>query len=286
MTSRRDFFQKMAAVTAGIVVAKSSQEAELNTKKDPANIGIQLWSVRDDVQSDLPRTINALAEIGFTNIEPYGYDGGFYGYEAKEFVKLCANKGLKIKSTHTGITKENAAHHADKAAAAGLEYLILPSMMGRPEKSIDDFKKTADEMNLIGEICSQAGVGFGYHNHDFEFRAIDGIVPYDILLNNTDKELVTFQLDIYWMVKAGYKPVDYFNKHDGRFALWHIKDMANDGQSCIIGNGKINFVELMKQADKSGLKHIVYEQEQYSEGNAIYCAEQSFKYMKKHLAKK
>lgn len=286
MTSRRDFFQKLAAVTAGIVVAKSSQEAELIAAKEPAKIGMQLWSVREDVQKDLPRCINALAEIGFTHIEPYGFDGGFYGYEADEFVRICAQKGLKIKSTHTGITKENAAIYADKAAAAGLEYLILPSLMGRPENSIDDFKKTAEEMNLIGDICRKAGIAFGYHNHDFEFRAINGIIPYDILLSETNKELVTFQLDIYWMVKAGFKPIDYFNRHQGRFALWHVKDMANDGESCIVGNGKINFVELLNEAKKSGLKHLVYEQEQYAEGNAIYCAGQSFKYMKKHLALK
>jgi len=196
---------------------------------------------------------------------------------------MCADLGMVISSTHTGITAENAMMYTEKAAEAGLEYLVLPSFMGRPEKSLDDFKKVAAEMNKIGEITKKAGIQFGYHNHNFEFRPMEGKLPYDVLLAETDPGLVTFEMDIFWVVKGGQDPIQYFEKHPGRFKLWHIKDMGNDGETCIVGNGRIKFADLLKHSKKAGLKQIVYEQEQYSEGTPMFCAEQSFKYIQKHL---
>jgi sugar phosphate isomerase/epimerase len=99
----------------------------------------------------------------------------------------------------------------------------------------------------------------------------------------TDPKLVSFEMDIFWVVKGGQDPLHYFKNHPGRFQTWHIKDMGNDGDSCIIGNGKINFKDLLKQSKKAGLKRFFVEQEQYAEGTPIYCAEQSCKYIQKHL---
>lgn len=282
MSTRRNFLKSITLVSG--VLATSSLQAESKPGKGKKmKTGIQLWTVRDVIDKDLTGTLSSLSKIGYTSLEPYGFDGNFYNHSAKEFRKMCNDMGMDITSTHSGITASNAKEYTEKAAEAGLQYLVLPSFSGRPEKTLDDFKKVAHEMNQIGEITKKAGIAFGYHNHNYEFQLLEGKLPYDTLLAETDPGLVTFEMDIFWVVKGGQDPLKYFNTHPGRFKLWHVKDMGNDGESCIIGNGHIKFQDLLKQAKKAGLKEIVYEQEQYSEGTSIYCAEQSYKYIQKHL---
>lgn len=268
---------------SGILASSSIKGNGLPEAVNKKKIGIQLYTLRSVVDSDLIGTLTALSKFGYNSLEPYGFDGSFFGHSAKDFRKMCNDLGMDITSTHCGISIKNAALFTEKAAEAGLEYLVLPSFGGRPEKTLDDFKIAAHEMNQIGEITKKMGITFGYHNHDFEFRPKEGKLPYDILLAETDPKLVAFELDIYWVVKGGQKPEEYFEKHPGRFSLWHVKDMGNDGQTCIIGNGRIGFRDLMKYSEKAGLKRVIYEQEQYSEGTPLYCAEQSYKYIDKHL---
>lgn len=282
MTTRRNFLKNITLIS-GVMATSSLQAESLPGAVKKKKIGIQLWTLRDVINSDLSGTLTSLSKFGYNSLEPFGFDGSFYGYSAKDFRKMCNDLGMDITSTHCGINIENALLLTEKAAEAGLEYLILPSFSGRPEKTLDDFKKAAHEMNRIGEITKQAGIAFGYHNHNFEFQPMEGKLPYDTLLAETDPNLVTFQMDIYWVIKGGQKPEHYFENHPGRFQLWHVKDMGNDGESCIVGNGHINFKNLMKQSKKAGLKRIVYEQEAYSEGTPLFCAEQSFKYIQKHL---
>lgn len=282
MATRRNFLKNITLISG--VLASSTLEA----KKEPAKgkkmpLGIQLYTLRDVISKDLTGTLEAVSKIGYKNLEAYGFDGKFFSKPAPDFRKMCADLGMAISSTHCGISLENAAMYTEKAAEAGLGYLVLPSFMGRPEKTLDDFKKVAEEMNRIGEITKKAGIQFGYHNHNFEFRPMDGKLPYDVLLAETDPGLVTFEMDIFWVVKGGQDPVQYFEKHPGRFRLWHVKDLGNDGETCIVGNGRIGFKELLKHSKNAGLKQIIYEQEQYSEGAPVYCAEQSFKYIQKHL---
>jgi len=282
MATRRDFIKNITLVSG--VLAASSLQAETEAAKGrKMKIGLQLWTIRDVINSDLTGTLAALSKFGYNSLEPYGFDGNFYNYSAKDFRKICNDLGMDITSTHTGISAANAAEYAEKGAEAGLEYLILPSFSGRPEKTIDDYKVVAQEMNQIGEITKKSGIKFAYHNHNHEFKPIDGTVPYDTLLTETDPALVSFEMDIFWVVKGGKDPVQYFKNHPGRFQTWHIKDMGNDGDSCIVGNGKINFKDLLKHSKKAGLKRFFVEQEQYAEGTPIYCAEQSCKYIQKHL---
>lgn len=282
MATRRNFLKNIT-LASGVLATTALEAKTIPAKAKKIPVGIQLWSLRDMMGKNLPGTIDAISKIGYKSLEPYGFDGSFYAHPAKEFRKMCADLGMVITSTHCGITVENAPMYADKAAEAGLEYLVLPSFNGRPDKTPEDFKKTAHEMNLIGEITKKAGIRFGYHNHNFEFRQKEGKQLYDLLLEETDPALVAFEMDIYWVVKGGQDPMHYFEKHPGRFQLWHVKDMANDGESCIVGNGHINFKNMLLQATKAGLKHIIYEQEQYAEGTPLFCAEQSYKYMQKHL---
>lgn len=281
MKTRREFLQTLSLVSGGILVSNSLTGAgRSNFKKET---GIQLWTLRDAINTDLDATIIALGKMGYTSIEAFGFDGSFYGRTATEFRDFCAAQGISIHSSHTGITASNAASYAENAVKAGLEFLVLPSMMGRPESTLDDFKRLADEMNLIGKSCLDQGIRFAYHNHGFEFKTIDNQLPYDILLTNTDPKLVSFQLDIFWIKKGGQDPEAYFEKHPGRFTSWHIKDMGRDGESCIVGNGSIDFKSLLKNAKTAGLERIFVEQEAYAEGSPLYCAGQSLKYIQSHL---
>ncbi len=282
MATRRDFLRNIT-LASGVLATSPLLAGGASAKPKKMKTGIQLWTVRDVIESDVPGTLAALSKIGYNSLEPYGFDGSFYKYQAKEFRKMCEDLGMVITSTHCGITVENAPLYAEKAAEAGLDYLILPSFSGRPEKTIDDYKKVAQEMNQIGEITKKSGIKFGYHNHNHEFRLIEGKLPYDVLLAETDPNLVTFEMDIFWVIKGGQDPISYFDNYPGRFQLWHVKDMGNDGESCIVGNGHIKFKDLMKHSKKAGLKRMVYEQEQYSEGTPLFCAEQSYKYIQKHL---
>lgn len=281
MTTRRDFLKNLTLL--GAVAASSTTATALPLAGKKMKPAIQLWSVRDAIATDLRGTLETLSKFGYRQLEPYGFNGQFFSIEAGEFKNICKDLGMSILSTHSGITAENAPAYAAQAAEAGLKYIVLPSFNGRPEASLDDFKKAADEMNRIGEITRKSGVSFGYHNHDFEFREKEGKLPYDILLTETDPGLVSFQMDIFWVIKGGQDPKAYFEKHPGRFSTWHLKDMGNDGESCIIGNGKIKFKELLTLAKTAGLQELIYEQEQYSEGTSLHCAGESLKYIKRHL---
>ncbi|MBE9491274.1 MAG: TIM barrel protein, partial [Bacteroidetes bacterium] len=121
------------------------------------------------------------------------------------------------------------------------------------------------EFNKIGERCRSSGLQFAYHNHAFEFEKMDGIIPYDILLEQSDPEFVTMQLDLYWMVFGGYEPIDYFGKYPGRFGLWHVKDMDNTEkrESTEIGKGIIDFKKIFADKERAGMKYFYVEQESF-----------------------
>lgn len=283
LTTRRDFLRSLPVFSAGIFLPLAGKKVVAAEVPGNKNVAIQLWSLRDILKDDLRGNLAALSRMGFSGIEPYGFDGKFYGIEAGEFRKMCTDLNLKIYSTHTGITAENAGFYAEKAVEAGMQFLVLPSFVGRPNATIADYQKLAGEMNRIGEICNKHNLRFGYHNHDFELRMIDDVLLYEILLEETDPALVFFQPDTYFFAKAGYNPSDFFDRYPGRFLTWHIKDLGNDGDSCIIGNGKVHFRKILKSAEKAGLELMIYEQEHCSEGSSLFCAEQSIQYIKSHL---
>lgn len=283
MQNRRDFLKTLPLVPGTLMLAVLPQKESYGASLLQKEAGIQLWTLRNEMQNNVDETLKAVSALGYKSIETYGFDGGFYGREAVEFSRFCNALGLTIHSSHSGISDSTAAAWSGKAAEAGLSFLILPSMMGRPEKSLDDFRRTADEMNRIGEACLKNGIRFGYHNHDFEFREMEGKLPYEILLQNTDPKLVSFQMDIYWVIKGGQDPYMYFDKYPGRFTTWHMKDLATDGKSCIVGNGRIDFRNLLEKAGQAGLERVFVEQEHYDEGAPLHCAGKSLNYIKKHL---
>lgn len=277
MITRRKFIQGTSAAAIAALALPKSLFAFENNKM----IGIQLYTIRDLVNADLKGTLKTLAKIGYKTIEAAGYnDGTFYGMPPKEYRKFVTELGLRPLSSHARVPLENAQMVIDQHAEAGITYLVVPSIAKEKRQSMDDYFKIADEFNKIGELCEKSGLVFGYHNHAFEFEMIDGRKPYDILLNNTESDLVTMQLDTYWMIYGESDPVEYFNNYPGRFKLWHIKDMDNtaDRESTEIGNGIIDFRELFENSDEAGLEYYFVEQEEFKM-DPVKSITQSFNYL-------
>lgn len=236
-------------------------------KKD---IGLQLYSLRDLIGKDVPGILDSVGKVGYTNVEAASYgDGKFYGMEPAAFKALCKKKGLNFISSHCGHDcpedLSDAATWAwwkqciDAHAAAGVKFLVQPSMGGKAYESEAGLLKYCKYFNKIGEMCNAKGIRFGYHNHSGEFKEFNGTKMYDIMLKNTDPKNVMFEIDLYWAVEGGVNPVDYFKKYPGRFMLWHVKDVKEIGAS-----GKMDFKTIFENAKGSGMNYIIVEQEAYS----------------------
>jgi sugar phosphate isomerase/epimerase len=233
-------------------------------------IGIQLWSVRENMKTDAAGTIKALGEMGYKFVEAAGYgDGKFYGMEPVEFKDLVEANGMKFLGSHTGqdIPAEGSLDEVmawwDTAIAAhkaaGVEYVVMPWMGKVGYESLEGLKRYCDYFNAVGEKCNAQGLRFGYHNHDGEFKELEGEIIYDFMLNNTDPEKVMFQMDLYWVVVGGKDPVDYITRYPGRFENWHVKDDAEVGAS-----GKMDFERIFQHTETSGVKYFVVEVEKYN----------------------
>jgi sugar phosphate isomerase/epimerase len=245
-------------------------------------VGIQLWSIHELVNSDFEGTMKILASIGYETIEAAGYNNRkFYGLLPAQYKTILESLGLNPLSSHSVVTVENADAAIEDTLAAGMKYLVLPSIPQEKRKSADDYKTIANEMNLIGEKCRRSELIFGYHNHAFEFEMLEDEVPYDILLRETDPELVTMQVDVYWMVYAGVEPEYYLGNHPGRFGLWHAKDMADspERESTEVGSGIVDFPKLFELSAIAGLKHCIVEQESFKM-DPIESITRSYNYLK------
>ena len=262
MTTRRNFIKTASSATALSMILPF----ELFAMSKKKFIGIQLYTIRKKLNEDFVGTMQKIANIGFNAVETAGYSNRkFYGYNPKEFKKFTKNLGLKAQSSHANVQLKDLDKIIDDTLEAGMEYLVQPYLDKSRRKNIDDYKKLAEGFNIIGEKCNKSGLGFAYHNHAFEFEKMDGQIPYDVLLNNTEADFLTMQLDTYWMVYGGYQPIDYFNKYPGRFELLHIKDMDNTAkrESTEIGNGIIDFQKIFAANKKSGMKYYFLEQETF-----------------------
>jgi len=235
--------------------------------------GLALYTVRGDMGEDAKATLKSVAEIGYKNIEAAGYnDGKYYNMEPEDFKKYLDEVGLTPISTHqSSVSLDNADVLIADAKAAGFEYFVVPiPPMGmfkyyQETKSMGmegGVEKLAKILETLGEKCHAAGLKLLYHNHDFEFMEDkDGIVVIDYLLEHLDPKYVNFQMDLYWVTKAGADPVAYFKKYPNRFKLWHVKDMDDQGRFAPVGNGKIDFARILKNKELSGMKYYFVEQD-------------------------
>jgi len=235
--------------------------------------GLALYTVREKMGEDPKTTLQKVAEAGYAYIEAAGYENGkFYGMEPNEFKSYLKSVGLTPVSTHMGgVTLENADQQIADTKAAGFEYFTIPvppmgmftfdrerRTMGM-KGSMEDF---ANILTTLGKKCEAAGLKLLYHNHDFEYKDNkDGIKPIEYLLDNTDPKYVNFQMDLYWVTRAGADPVAYFEKYPGRFKLWHVKDMDEEGKFAPVGEGTIDFKRILNEKEASGMVKYFVEQD-------------------------
>lgn len=287
---RRKFIQTSAMFGLGAAVMplqfcsapkKENVVAELAKSKLDA-FGIQLYSVKEDMALDPQATMRSLAGFGYNQFE--GFDGGkgiLWGMQPSEFKSLLSETGATMIATHANVF-ENLESQAAQAAEVGMKYLICPWI--GPQKSLDDYKKKADEFNQIGEKLKSSGLKFAYHNHDYTFVDLEGSIPQDILMDNTDPALVDFEMDIYWVHVANAKPAEYLAKYPGRFRLCHLKDAeAGTGdphqRGVLLGAGEIPYSELIRQSKELGMEYFIVEQERFPTGTPMEAAETNAKYL-------
>lgn len=279
MTNRRDFLRTTAAFTAATIISPTF--AFTGEKKI---IGLQLYSVRDKIKQDLKSTLEKVAKIGYNSLEAAGYnvtDGTFYGMAPKTFTELLNSLEMTLNSSHTVFELDVAEKVIADAASTGAKYIIYPFLPDKFRSNLDGWKATAEKFNKMGEIAKKNGIQFGYHNHAFEFEKMEDQIPYDLLVSQTDPSLVTFEMDLYWVTKGGYNPVDYFKKYPGRFQLWHVKDMTktDDKFFAPVGSGRIDFSSIFAEKKTAGMKYFFVEQDSFKDLDAFESIEMSYKYL-------
>src|SRR5579859_5406541 len=265
--SRREFF-KSSATGAAVAGVLSAGALELRANPLGLPIGCQTWPVRKMIAQDFPGTIKQLAQAGFQTIElcsPVGYaNSGFAGlaqYKGAELRKMLGDLGVKCISSHFGI-EELRKNQADRIAWAkdvGLTQMIVPSLEGPRNPTMDEVKRAADEYNKMGERAAQAGIQQGLHNEDFELTNVDGKRTYDVLFGLLDPKLVKFQFQVSTISK-GFDAAEYFNKYPGRFISMHVQGWsAATKKIAPVGQDSLDWKKIFSAAKVGGIKNYFVE---------------------------
>jgi sugar phosphate isomerase/epimerase len=292
MTTRRSFLKTTAMVSAGLLVAP-----DLFAVAKKRQIGTQLYTVRDAMAKDPLGTLAKVAQIGFNTVEGATYTGTelFYGMPAAQFKNVLNDNGLEMPSAHyvLGESMANAKgtltndwqKAVDDASTVGLKYMVCAFLFDSERGNLDHYKSTAEKLSKAGQVAKDAGIQLCYHNHNFEFVPQEGKLPYDILLQSSDADLVKMEMDIYWVYKAKQDPIALFKKYPGRFPLWHVKDMDNTPEQKFteVGNGVIPFKTIFPHAKEAGLKYFFNEQD-VTPGDPLVSMAKSYQYIKENLA--
>jgi len=297
-TSRRSFLKAGGLAALSVAFIPRSVFASLIPKP---MLGLQLYSVRDDMSKDPVVTLSQLAKMGYVNLEHANYiDRKFYGFSAKEFRKILDDNGLVMCSGHTvmgvqhwGATKNDFSdswkYTIEDAAVLGQQWVISPWMDAAMRKTYDDFSAYMDVFNKCGELCYKAGMKFGYHNHDFEFsEKLNGEKIFDIMMKAMDPNLVSMQLDIGNLYNGGAVALDVMNQYPGRFEIIHVKDevVAKSGEekyiSTILGEGIVNAQKVVELASKvGGTRCYIIEQEAYGSKTPMESVKEDLAVMNK-----
>lgn len=295
-TSRRSFIRNSALLLSGAALLSKTTFAG---GKAPETFGIQLFSVRDDMQKDPMGTLTQLAKIGYKNVEHANYvDRKFYGYTPKEFKKVLDDLGLKMPCGHTvmGINHWDEAkkdftdawkYTVEDAAYMGQQYVISPWIDEPIRKKQDSLMHFLDLFNKSGELCRKSGMKFGYHNHWFEFSdSLNGTRIFDLMMKSIDFDKVAMQLDMGNMYIGGAKASDVLNQYPGKFELIHVKDeipSTNEEkyESSVLGKGIIHSKEATDLARKlGGTKIFIVEQEAYQNMSPLQAVKEDYDVMK------
>jgi|SRR5687767_12499590 sugar phosphate isomerase/epimerase len=286
MLTRRSFLATVGAFAgaaacqrAGTPQAGGTTAAAATSRRRVERVGIQLYSVRDDMQRDFPGTLARLSEIGYREVEFAGY----FGRSPAEVRQILGTHRLAAPATHmpyeliaTGWDKA-----LDDAKAIGHQYVVVPWLAEDLRKSADSWRRVAAEFNRAGERARSRGLNFAYHNHEFEFKRTDGAVPFDILIAETDPALVSFEMDVYWVTFGGADPLAYLRQHPERFSMLHIKDSAGppNHAQVDVGAGTIDFAAILRldAQQRSAVKHVFVEHDKPADPLAF--AKKSFDHL-------
>ncbi len=283
LNNRREFLKISASGTLGMMVLGQygCQPKPAPVDRKSFGIGLQLYTIRDAMTADALGSLKKVSDLGYKLVELANYsDGKFYGFAPAEFKKIVNDLGMEITSSHTqveaaGITIDNAQKMADDHAELGVKYCVQP-WVNEEDRNIETYKKMIADWNEVGRMMKSVGIQFGYHNHNFEFKDMDGVIPYyDIFMPEMDADLVTMELDLFWANKAGQNPVEMFTKYPGRFQLFHMKDMhtvqepfydvIKDDISAV-GAGVIDFKAILAAKETAGMKYMFVEDDNQGMG--------------------
>ena len=232
--------------------------------KAKPSTGLQLYTLRDLMSVNPRKTLEYVAKVGYKELETAGYsEGKMYGLDPSEFHAIVTDLGMTMVSGHISFKdlKSDWGRVLQMLEDTGQKYVVFP-YLEENERNLEIYHEVIELLNEKSTELRQLNKVMAYHNHAFEFESIDGVVPMDLLLKETDAEVVDFELDIYWAVKAGASVLDLFKKYKNRFSLWHVKDMNLAGNFTEVGNGVIDFQEIFDQSQEAGMQHFFIEQDQ------------------------
>ena len=285
MSNRRNFLKKSGTIALGSLILTKEMRASFLAQAPIHPVGLQLYTLFNVIDTDVKGTLKKVADIGYKEVESaFSKLGGFYGMKPKEFAAVTKDLGLAWKAHHvigapfkmppgakmpTGADgkpmvippmknlKDNMQELVDQAAEGGIPYLVCANI---PTGTLDEIKNSIEILNKTGEACKKAKITFAYHNHDMEFKTVEGKIPYHLLLSETSADNMKMELDICWVTKAGVDPVELFKQHPGRFPLWHVKDIGKDMTGPQpVGTGIVDFKRIFANAEIAGMKDFFVE---------------------------
>lgn len=281
---RRAFIQAGVALTSGSLLAGLAT-AEAPGQRRLSTFGLQLSTVTQMMLADFAGTLERVAQVGYQQVEfsARGFLGRSasevqalltqYGLEApvgrvsvrlpEGFYQLPRDEAMRVYQQHAGLDRflDNVRYSLDAALALDQSALVLPALMRDRFTTLDQVKANIELINQAGDLCGAQGVQFGYHNHDWELADLDGVVPYDLMLEQTDPDKVTYQLDAYWITRGGGDLEDYLTRYAGRFSSCHMKDIDDEGDFADVGYGLIDFPRFTALAVAQGARHFFVERD-------------------------
>ena len=293
--NRRSFVKQLGIVSIPALIAPGCLEPSASPPR--YRMGYQLYSIRDEMAKSPLDTLKALQAMGYQDFELYGFDdqkGSFYGYEASEFKRILDDMNLTVTSGHYGFAPyldksvDELRQYVDRciggAQKLDSKYITWP-FVDPEQRNRDGFKRLAQRLNIIGEQVRAAGLGFAYHNHGYEFEDYDGEKGFDIIVNETDADLVKLEMDMYWVMHSAQRtPKELVDAQPGRYVLWHIKDMDKVSRDYTeLGNGSINYHEVLPDPAQSGLEYFYIEQGGNFTHNSTESAAASARYFQENL---
>lgn len=285
MNNRRDFLRQGSLLLAGTALAPRIASA-FPGNAPLGTYGLQLYTLRDDLPKDPKGILKQVSAMGYKQLESFeGDQGMFWGLGNKGFKKYVGDLGMTIVSSHCDCTPAGFDKKAADAGEIGMKYLIN-AWIGT-QKTLDDYKRRAEEFNAAGAICRKNGIRFAYHNHGYTFTKQEGQYPIDILMKYSDPALVDFEMDIYWVVVAGEDPEAWLKKYPNRFRLCHVKDRKkgadpkDEDASVDVGTGSLNWSKILGTAKAQGMRYYILEQEKYEGTTPLKSAAAGGAYLKK-----